>query len=107
MMSGAYYPHHISVSSLKEDKNILAARVVNLQTMLDQQINKIKVVATILNIDLILILYGGIAVMSAYLLRSCALASFIGSMICVYVSGRNYCQMNSIFRDNCIVWQYM
>ena len=50
MMSGAYYPHHISVSSLKEDKNILAARVVSLQTMLDQQINKIKVVATFLNI---------------------------------------------------------
>ena len=51
MMFGAYYPHHISVSSLKQDKDILAARVVNLQTMLDQRINKIKVVATILCID--------------------------------------------------------
>ena len=45
MISSAYYSYHISVSSLKTDKDVLAVRVADLETNLDQQINKIKVVA--------------------------------------------------------------
>lgn len=46
MILGAYYSYHISVSSLKTDKDMLAVRVADLETKFDQQINKIKVVAT-------------------------------------------------------------